>query len=138
MRNRKSQIEISRKEKISFYRNLKSNFQKREKIMKKSAVYLLSVQFNNSEKSIDEKIVFFDKNIAVEEFYRNFHNILPDMINYKNKSSQYQEKYIADREYSYSDEKIVVDIKIQEIKAIKFKNNLDYINAQMNNFPPIL
>ena len=122
MRNRKSQIEISRK----------------EKNMKKSVVYLLSVLFNNSEKSIDEKIVFFDKNIAVEEFYRNFHNILPDIENYKNKSSQYQEKYIADREYSYSDEKIVVDIKIQEIAAIKFKNNLDYINAQMNNFPPIL
>ena len=106
--------------------------------MKKSVVYLLSVQFNNSEKSIDEKIAFFDKNIAVEEFYRNFHNILPDIENYKNKSSQYQEKYIADREYSYSDEKIVVNIKIQEIEAIKFKNNLDYINAQMNNFSPVL
>ena len=106
--------------------------------MKKSAVYLLSIQFNNLEKSIDEKIVFFDKNIAVEEFYRNFHNILPDIENYKNKSSQYQEKYIAEREYSYSDEKIVIDIKIQEIEAIKFKNNLDYINAQMNNFSPIL
>ena len=106
--------------------------------MKKSTVYLLSIQFNNSEKSIDESIVFSDKNIAVEEFYRNFHNVLPDIENYKNKSSQYQEKYIADREYSYSDEKIVVDIKIQEIKAIKFKNNLDYINAQMNNFSPIL
>ena len=106
--------------------------------MKKSVVYLLSVQFNNPEKSIDEKIVFFDKNIAIEEFYRNFHNILPDIENYKNKSSQYQEKYIADREYSYSDKKIVVDIKIIEIEAIKFKNNIDYINAQMNNFPPIL
>ena len=106
--------------------------------MKKSAVYLLSVQFNNSEKSIDEKIVFFDKNIAVEEFYRNFHNILPDIENYKNKSNQYQEKYIAEKEYSYSDRKIVVNIKIQEIEAIKFKNNLDYINAQMNNFSPIL
>ena len=106
--------------------------------MKKSAVYLLSIQLNNSEKSIDEKIVFFDKNIAVEEFYRNFHNILPDIENYKNKSNQYREKYIADREYSYSDEKIVIDIKIQEIEAIKFKNNLDYINAQMNNFPPVL
>ena len=107
--------------------------------MKKSAGYLLSVQFNNSEKSIDEKIVFFDKNIAVEEFRHNFRKILPDIENYKNKSSQYQEKYIADREYSYSDKKIVIDIKIQEIAAIKFKNNLDYINAQMNNgFPPIL
>ena len=106
--------------------------------MKKSAVYLLSVLFNNSEKSIDEKIVFFDKNIAIEEFYHNFHNILPDIENYKNKSSQYREKYIADREYEYSDEKIVIDIKIQEIEAIKFKNNLDYINAQMTNFPPIL
>ena len=139
MRNRKSQIEISRKEKISFYRNLKNYNQRKEKnIMKKSAVYLLSVQFNNSEKSIDEKIVFFDKNIAVEEFYHNFHNILPDIENYKNKSSQYREKYIADREYEYSDEKIVIDIKIQEIEAVKFKNNLDYINAQMTNFPPIL
>ena len=106
--------------------------------MKKSAVYLLSVQFNNSEKSIDEKIVFFDKDIAVEEFYHNFHNILPDIENYKNKSSQYREKYVADREYEYSDEKIVVNIKIQEIEAVKFKNNLDYINAQMTNFPPIL
>ena len=107
--------------------------------MKKSAGYLLSVQFNNSEKSIDEKIVFFDKNIAVEEFYHNFHNILPDIENYKNKSSQYREKYIADREYSYSDEKIVVNVKIQGIEAIRFKNNLDYINAQMNNdLPPIL
>ena len=107
--------------------------------MKKSAVYLLSVQFNNSEKSIDEKIVFSDKNITIEEFYRNFHNILPDIENYRNKSGQYREKYIADREYSYSDEKIVIDIKIEEIEAIKFKNNLDYINSQMNNdFPPIL
>ena len=107
--------------------------------MKKSAVYLLSVLFNNSEKSIDEKIVFFDKDIAVEEFYRNFHNILPDIENYKNESNQYQEKYIADREYSYSDEKIVIDIKIQEIEAIEFENRIDYINSQMNNdFPPIL
>ena len=106
--------------------------------MKKSVVYLLSVLFNNSEKSIGEKIVFFDKNLAIEEFYHNFHNILPDIENYKNKSSQYREKYIADREYEYSDEKIVIDIKIQEIEAIKFKNNLDYINAQMTNFPPIL
>ena len=65
-------------------------------------------------------------------------SILPDIENYKNKSSQYREKYIADREYEYSDEKIVVNIKIQEIEAIKIKNNLDYINAQMNNFPPIL
>ena len=137
MRNRKSQIEISRKRKFHFIEISKSNFRK-EKNMKKSAVYLLSVQFNNSEKSIDEKIVFFDKNIAVEEFYHNFHNILPDIENYKNKSSQYREKYIADREYEYSDEKIVIDIKIQEIEAIKFKNNLDYINAQMTNFPPIL
>ena len=106
--------------------------------MKKSAVYLLSVKFNNLEKSIDEKIVFFDKDVAVEEFYHNFHNIFPDIENYKNKSSQYREKYIADREYEYSDEKIVIDIKIQEIEAVKFKNNLDYINAQMTNFPPIL
>ena len=106
--------------------------------MKKSVVYLLSVRINNSEKSIDEKIVFFDKDIAVEEFYHNFHNILPDIENYKNKSSQYREKYVADREYEYSDEKIVVNIKIQEIEAVKFKNNLDYINAQMTNFPPIL
>ena len=107
--------------------------------MKKSAVYLLSIQFNNSEKSIDEKIVFSDKDIAVEEFYRNFHNILPDIENYRNKSGQYREKYIADREYSYSDNNIIVNIKIQEIEAIKFKNNLDYINSQMNNdFPPIL
>ena len=107
--------------------------------MKKSVVYLLSVQFNNSEKSIDEKIVFFEKDIAVEEFYRNFHNILPDIENYKNESNQYQEKYIADREYSYSDEKIVIDIKIQEIEAIEFENRIDYINSQMNNdFPPIL
>ena len=138
MRNRKSQIEILKKREFHFIEISKSNFKKREKIMKKSVVYLLSVQFNNSEKSIDESVVFFDKNIAVEEFYRNFHNILPDIENYKNKSSQYQEKYIADREYSYFDEKIVVDIKIQEIEAIKFKNNLDYINAQMTNFPPIL
>ena len=137
MRNRKSQIEISRKRKFHFIEISKSNFRK-EKNMKKSAVYLLSVQFNNSEKSIDEKIVFFDKNIAVEEFYHNFHNILPDIENYKNKSSQYREKYIADREYEYSDEKIVIDIKIQEIEAVKFKNNLDYIKAQMTNFPPIL
>ena len=106
--------------------------------MKKSVVYLLSVLLNNSEKSINEKIVFFDKNIAVEEFYRNFHNILPDIENYKNKSSQYQEKYIADRKYLYSDREIIIEIKIQEIEAIKFKNNLDYINSQMNNFPPIL
>ena len=106
--------------------------------MKKFVVYLLSVQFSNSEKSIDKNIVFFDKNIAVEEFYRNFHNILPDIENYKNKSNQYQEKYIAEKEYSYSDRKIVVDIKIQEIEAIKFKNQIDYINSQMNDFPPIL
>lgn len=106
--------------------------------MKKSVVYLLSVLFKNSEKSIDESVIFFDKNIAVEEFYRNFHNILPDIENYKNKSSQYQEKYIADKEYSYSDEEIVVDIKVQEVEAVKFKNNLDYINSQMNNFPPVL
>ena len=108
--------------------------------MKKSIVYLLSIQFNNSEKSIDEKIAFFDKNIAIEEFYRNFHNVLPKIENeIKFKSREYQEKYIAEREYSYSDEKNVIIIKIQEIEAIKFKNNLDYINSQMNNdFPPIL
>ena len=106
--------------------------------MKKSVVYLLSVLLNNSEKSINEKIVFFDKNIAVEEFYRNFHNILPEIENHKNESSQYQEKYIADRKYLYSDREIIIEIKIQEIEAIKFKNNLDYINSQMNNFPPIL
>ena len=107
--------------------------------MKKSVVYLLSVLFNNSEKSIDEKIVFFDKNIAVEEFYRNFHNILPDIENYRNKSSQYQEKYVADREYSYSDEKIVVDIEIREVEAIEFENRIDYVNSQTNNdLPPVL
>ena len=107
--------------------------------MKKSVIYLLSVLFNNSEKSIDEKIVFFDKNIAVEEFYRNFHNILPEIENYKNKSSQYQEKYIADKEYSYSDKKIVVDIKIREIEAIEFENRIYYINYKMNNdLPPVI
>lgn len=108
--------------------------------MKKSIVYLLSIHFDNfsESQSVNKSFVFADKNIAVDEFYRNFHNILPDVENRKNKSVEYLEKYAADKKYEYIDKNIVVDIEVKEIEYLKFSSRVDYINAQMSDFPGVL
>ena len=120
--------------------------------MKKSINYLLSIyySFYNSDykknhkkkfNNIKKEYIFSDKDISIEEFYRNFHNIYySQILSIKNlKNHIYNEDYIPEKSYLFYDNEIHIDIELKEIERIEFENKIDYINSQMNNdFPPIL
>ena len=114
--------------------------------MKRSINYLLSINYykKNHEKKINNikrEYIFSDKNISIEEFYRNFHNIYySQILSRKNiENHNYNENYISEKSYLFDDDEIHIDIELKEIQKIEFENQIDYINSQMNNdFPPIL
>ena len=94
-------------------------------------------KFNN----IKKEYIFSDKDISIEEFYRNFHNIYySQILSIKNlKNHNYNEDFIPEKSYLFYDNEIHIDIQLKEIEKIDFENKIDYINSQMNNdFPPIL
>ena len=119
--------------------------------MKKSINYLLSIDYsfynsnykkNHKKKfnNIKKEYIFSDKDISIDEFYRNFHNIYySQILSIKNlKNHKYNEEYIPEKLYLFYDDEIYICIQLREIEKIEFENRIDYINSQMTNFPPIL